>query len=85
LRWSITRKRLTTPVFPEFREASYADRYHILCKKLVQENLYSAACLLLSPRQALRTGEFSEMNHLTSLKTFVTSLAGHIAAEAART
>jgi hypothetical protein len=28
---------------------SYAQRYEILCRRLVRENLYSAACLLLAP------------------------------------
>lgn len=31
------------PVFPEFSGASYAERYNILCRKLVQEQLYTAA------------------------------------------
>lgn len=72
------------PIFKEFRGASYADRYNILCRKLVQEQLYTAASLLLSPRSAVEGGEYSEMSELTSLKTFVTELAGHVAAEAAR-
>ena len=43
-----------------------------------------AAALFASPRTASTTGEFSGLSELTSLKTFVTTLAGHIAAEAAR-
>jgi hypothetical protein len=72
------------PVFPEFRKASYADRYNILCKKLVQERLYTTASIMLSERTAVKTGRYSELSDLTGLKTFVTSFAGHIAAEAAR-
>lgn len=72
------------PTFPEFRQASYADRYNILCKKLVQERLYTTASIILSPRSAAETGQFVELSDLTGLKTFVTSFAGHIAAEAAR-
>ena len=53
-------------------------------KKLVQEHLYSAACVLMSPRSAARTGKYTEMSEITGLRTFVTELAGHIAAEAAR-
>lgn len=71
-------------VFPEFRSASYADRYKILCDKLVKENLYTAATVLLSPKTARQTGAFSNMDETTALKTFVTTFAGHIAAEAAR-
>ncbi len=70
--------------FPEFNRSSYADRYNILCRKLVQERLYTAATFLLSPRSGVESGEYSELSDLTSLTTFVTTLAGHIAAEAAR-
>jgi len=72
------------PLLPEFKGASYADRYNILCKKLVQEQLYTSACIMLSPQSAKKTGAYGDMSDLTSLKTFVTTLAGHIAAEAAR-
>ena len=72
------------PVFEEFSGASYADRYNILCRKLAQEQLYSAASVLFSPRDASETGDYSDLSVMTGLKTFVTTLAGHIAAEAAR-
>jgi hypothetical protein len=72
------------PIFPEFRGASYLERYDILCQKLVRESLYSAACTLASPRDAVTTGTYSDMSELTSLKSLVTAFAGHIAAEAAR-
>lgn len=72
------------PVFTEFQGASYLNRYDLLCQKLVKEGLYTSACLLASPRDAVTSGEFSELSHMTSLKTFVTSLAGHIASESAR-
>ena len=72
------------PIFPEFRKASYAERYNILCKKLAQERLYTTASIILSERAAVKTGRYIELSDLTGLKTFVTSFAGHIAAEAAR-
>ncbi len=71
------------PLFPEFRDASYAERYSILCKKLMAERLYTAATIILSPRTASKSGEYSEMSDMTGLKSFITTLAGHIAAEAA--
>ena len=37
-----------TADFPEFRGASYRDRYAILVEKLLRERLYDGACLLLS-------------------------------------
>ena len=72
------------PVFEEFQDASYADRYNILCRKLVQEQLYTAASIILSPRSAVDSGDYAELSEMTSLKTFVTELAGHAAVEAAR-
>jgi hypothetical protein len=72
------------PVRPEFQNASYIERYNVLCKKLVQEQLYTTTAVLPSPRTAIKTGKFSDVSDMTSLKTFVTSFAGHIASEAAR-
>lgn len=72
------------PVFKEFQGASYLKRYDILCQRLVQEQLYTNAALLASPRSASKSGDFTAMSDMTSLKTFITSFAGHIAAEAAR-
>jgi hypothetical protein len=71
-------------IFPEFRGACYLERYNILCRKLVQEQLYTTATIIASPRTAAETGEYVDLSELTGLKTFVTSFAGHIAAEAAR-
>lgn len=73
------------PVFKEFQGASYLDRYNILCQRLMQEQLYSAASVIASPRTAVEDGAYAELNGMTGLRTFVTELAGHIAAEAART
>ncbi len=72
-------------VLEEFQETSYADRYNLLCQKLVQEQLYTTATVLLSPRASVDDGAYSELSEMTSLKTFITTLAGHAAAEAART
>lgn len=71
-------------VFKEFEGASYLMRYDLLCQKLVKEQLYTAAAFIASSRDAVETGEFSEMSAMTGLRTFVTALAGHVAAEAAR-
>jgi type II restriction enzyme len=72
------------PVFPEFKNASYIDRYDILCKKLVQEQLYTTATIITSTKTSVDTGEFQSVGELTGLINFVSSFAGHIAAEAAR-
>lgn len=72
------------PVFPEFQGASYLKRYDLLCQRLVKEQLYTAAAVMASPREAVTSGAFADLSDLTSLRTFVASLAGHIATEAAR-
>ena len=72
------------PVLSEFQGVSYVERYNVLCKKLVQEQLYTTATVFASPQTAVTDGTFSDLSEMTSLKTFVTSFAGHIAAEAAR-
>jgi hypothetical protein len=72
------------PVFDEFNGASYLQRYDLLCQKLIQEQLYTTASVITSPRAAVRSGEYISLSAMTSLKAFVTSLAGHVAAEAAR-
>ncbi|MGP8946558.1 type-2 restriction endonuclease, partial [Enterobacter asburiae] len=72
------------PVFEEFKGASYLTRYDLLCQRLVQEQLYTTAAVIAAERSAVNTGDFTEQSSMTSLKTFVSALAGHIAAEAAR-
>jgi hypothetical protein len=39
---------------------------------------------MASPRTAATTGEFVDLSELTGLRTFITTFAGRIAAEAAR-
>lgn len=71
-------------VDPAFQGASYAQRYDVLCKRLVQEGLYTSASFLASPKEAAADGQYRHISDLTSLKTFVTEFAGHIAGVAAR-
>jgi len=72
------------PVFDEFKGASYLKRYDLLCQRLVKERLYTTATLIAAERSAVDTGNFTELSSMTGLRTFVSALAGHIAAEAAR-
>lgn len=80
----VTERSPHFPVRPEFQNASYLQRYDQLCRKLMQENLYTAASVITSPATAARNGRFTEVSELTGLKNFVTTFAAHIAAEAAR-
>ena len=72
------------PILKEFVGASYADRYNIFCQKLVQEQLYTGAAVILAPRTSIKSGVYWELSEMTSLRSFIATLAGHIAAEAAR-
>jgi len=65
------------PIFPEFRHSSYADRYCILCEKLVRERLYDAACLILSDQKGGLRGEYSEPSAEVGFRKFATSLTAH--------
>ena len=71
-------------IFEAFQGASYLKRYDLFCQRLVKEQLYTNATVLATNRAAVNTGEFSELSAMTGLRAFVTALAGHIAAEAAR-
>jgi len=72
------------PLFPEFSGASYAERYNILCRRLVQEQLCTSAAVMLSPRSASATGDHADLSELTSIRTFFTGFAARVAVEAAR-
>lgn len=72
------------PVFKEFQGASYVQRYDLLCQRLVQEQLYTMASIITSPRTAAADDKYTELSEMTSLHTLFTSLAGHVAAEAAQ-
>lgn len=70
------------PVFPEFRDASYAARYELLLTKLVRSRLYDAACFLMSSRSAGLTGEYREPSVELSFRNLVTSLLARAIAAA---
>lgn len=71
------------PVFPEFRGASYLVRYEVLCRRMIQEGLYTQATVLASERAAVADGAYSDLSQITGLKAFAAGLAGHVAAWAA--
>lgn len=63
-------------VFPEFKDASYAERYRLLLTKLIRERLYDSACLLLSDRFSGRKGNYRELDSELSFERFIGSLLG---------
>jgi hypothetical protein len=64
------------PVFAEFRGASYATRYGILCRRLVRERMYDAACLILSERKSGLRGGYREPAPDLTFERFCASLVG---------
>jgi hypothetical protein len=65
------------PVFPEFHGASYAERYRLLCERLVERRLYSAAALVLS---AGEDAGYRGLSEATALRTVCAALGAAIAA-----
>ncbi len=79
--------RVREPHFPvrdEFRNASYAKRYEILCERLVRERLYDGACLILSERSQGIKGGYEEPSAELSFVNFASSLIGRAVALSAR-
>jgi hypothetical protein len=68
------------PVFPEFKTASYLDRYAILIEKLLRDRLYDSACFMLSNAGASKSGKFLEPNSELTFAKFVAPLIAHVGA-----
>lgn len=77
----VTGRSSHIPMLEEFDGVSYAERYEILCRKLVEEGLYTAAAVVLSPRSAASSGEYSELSESTGLRNFLHRLATRVGAE----
>ncbi|WP_447937250.1 PaeR7I family type II restriction endonuclease [Thermomonas fusca] len=67
------------PTFCEFENASYLTRYEVLCRRLIQESLYTQATVIASPRTARQSGDYRELSQTTGLRSFAARLAGHVA------
>lgn len=64
-------------LFPAIDGVSYMDRFDILCRRLMQKNLYTAASVIQSPRSGINNGEYCDVSKDTSIKAFLASLASH--------
>lgn len=64
--------------FPAIDGVSYMNRFDVLCRRLMQKNLYTAASVIKSPRSAIENGEYSAVTRETSIKAFLASLASHV-------
>jgi len=67
----------------EFQHTSYADRYDLFCRKVMQSGLYGVASVLLTNQNASEQGLYGEVSVASGLQQFVALLAGHIATVAA--
>ena len=65
-------------VFPEFRGASYAERYELFCRKLVIERHYDAATLLTSGKEHGLLGVYQEPDDDLGFGHFARSLVAHL-------
>jgi len=71
-------------VFPEFKQASYGNRYGILLEKLLRDRLYDGACFLISTAADGLNGDYVEPHPELTFAKFVTPLVAHVAAACAR-
>jgi hypothetical protein len=67
-------------VFPEFKDASYAKRYELFCRKLVRERHYSASAYLLSDKTDGIKGLFAEPAEDLTFEHYARSLIAHVSA-----
>jgi hypothetical protein len=65
-------------VFPEFKDASYAKRYEIFCRKLLRERHYNAACFITSHKEKGLKGDFAEPAEDLTFNIFANSLKAQI-------
>lgn len=65
------------PVDPVFEDTSYKDRYRILCKRLVRERLYDAACFVTASQDPSRP--IDQPDPEVSFDNFVAAIAGRAA------
>lgn len=66
------------PVFAEFKNASYRDRYAILIEKLLRDRLYDGACFLLSSAASSVSGDHIEPHAELTFKKFIAPLLAHV-------
>ncbi len=71
------------PLFPGFDAASYADRYKILCERLMEQHLYGAASLLLTPEpDCIAAASWRSLSEATNVRNLFTQLAASLHAAA---
>ncbi len=66
---------------PVFRTASYQERMRILCERMVQERIYTAAAVIASPPNAAKSGLFTDLSTATSLNQLIARFLSHVEIE----
>ncbi|GEO80639.1 PaeR7I family type II restriction endonuclease [Pararhodospirillum oryzae] len=66
---------------PDIAGSSYLERYEHLCRRLMDEGLYTATALLASSRETGPDGAFRALSPATSLEAFASALAAHLEAQ----
>jgi hypothetical protein len=65
-----------------FEGTSYAERYRILCERMMKEKLYDSAALALTEQSTRgERGEYRTLSKATSIRHLFAKLAGHLSAE----
>ncbi|MDR0626593.1 MAG: PaeR7I family type II restriction endonuclease [Bifidobacteriaceae bacterium] len=72
---------MTFTAFPEFQGASYLARYDVLCRKLMQERLYTSTAVMAVTRSDGSEGVYADLADGTSLRALAVSFASRIVAE----
>jgi len=66
-------------VLPEFQDRGYAERWVILCKKMIQERIYNAAAVILTNKDdGLSDGRHHSLDEVTSFRHFIRALMAHL-------
>jgi hypothetical protein len=68
------------PVFPEFKDASYARRYELFCRKLARERHYDATAFLLADAISGAKGSYTEPADDLTFVRLAKSLSAHVSA-----
>jgi len=72
-----------SPHFPTdkiFHTSSYQHRMRILCERMVEQQLYSCASVLVAPNSP-KSGDSSHLSNPTAFRFLLSRLAGHLASE----
>ncbi|MEW6584366.1 MAG: PaeR7I family type II restriction endonuclease [Nitrospirota bacterium] len=67
-------------VFKEFKDASYAKRYELFCRKLMRERLYNCSAFLMSTRTEGLNGIYAEPAEDLTFELYTRSLIAHVSA-----